>query len=89
MDIKKIYRTRQALVSKELIMSSDSEIDAAISDAEPGMIIYTAGHTITKQKSLDGTWVLFEKSSSGSSGDFDFEIATDIEVDNMLDEVFE
>ena len=88
MDVKKIYRARKALVSDELIMSTDADIDAAILDAEPGMIIYTAGHSIVKQKSLDGSWVLF-KSNSGSSEGFDFEIATDLEVENMLDEVFE
>ena len=89
MDIKKIYRSRKALVSDELINSSDAEIDAAILDVEAGMVIYTAGHKIVKERSLDGSWILCNRNSGSPSGDFDFEIATDVEVDNMLDEVFE
>lgn len=87
MNVKKIYRPRQALVSDELINSSDAEINAAILDSDAGMIIFNAGRSIVKQKSLDGTWVLCE-GHSGSSGEFDLNIATDGEVNNMLDEVF-
>lgn len=57
MDVKNIYKHNEALVSDGLIGSSDAEINKALPDAEAGMVIYTAGHAIEKQKALDGSWV--------------------------------
>ena len=57
MDYKKIYARHEALVSEDLIKSSDDVIDATIPDAPIGMVIYTVGKKVAKQKSLDGTWV--------------------------------
>ena len=94
-NVKKIYKQREALVSDELINSSDAEIDAAIYAVEPGMIIYTAGRGIIKQRGLDGRWVRVSagggggNSSGGDLGDYiDSNTASDGEVDNMLDDVF-
>lgn len=96
-NVKKIYKQREALVSDELMNSSDAEIDAAIYAVEPGMIIYTAGRAIVKQRGLDGRWVRMSTSNGGSnsgsgSGDLDDYIdsnaASKEEVDDMLDGVF-
>lgn len=100
-NVKKIYKQREALVSDELMNSSDAEIDAAIYAAEPGMIIYTAGRGIVKQRGLDGRWVRMSTSnggnnsgSSGGSGSgnlddyIDSNSASKEEVDGMLDDVF-
>lgn len=64
--VKKIYDKAEALVSDELIASSDKDINAAIPSAAPGMIIYNAGQTIVKQLSLDGKWV--PMASGGAAG---------------------
>lgn len=98
-DVKKIYKHREALVSDKLINSSDAEIDAAIYDVQSGMVIYNAGYSIVKQRSLDGHWVRVSTSSIGGSGNtgsgggsgdgIDLDIASDEEVDGMLGDVFD
>lgn len=94
-DVKKIYKHYEALVSDKLINSSDAEIDAAIYDVKPGMIIYNAGRSIVKQRSLDGHWVRMSTggggggtSSGGTIEGTDIDIASDDEVNGMLDDVF-
>ena len=67
MDVKNIYKHNEALVSDGLIGSSDAEINKALPDAEAGMVIYTAGRTVVKQKALDGSWVAMAASGGGGS----------------------
>lgn len=55
-DYKMIYRDYEAMVSDELINSSDDELNAVFKNAEAGMIIYTAGYNVIKQKGIDGKW---------------------------------
>lgn len=89
MNVKKIYRKQRALVSDELINASDAEIDAAIYDAQIGMVIYNADLSISKQKALDGRWVpISNKSGESGSGGSGIDIATDMEVDSMISDVF-
>lgn len=66
MDIKKIYSNAEALVSDDLINSSDAVINAHLPHSAPGYVIYTAGYATIKQKSLDNKWIAV--SSSGGSG---------------------
>lgn len=67
-DYKMIYRDYEALVSDELINSSDDEINAVFINAEAGMKIYTAGYNIVKQKGLDGKWVAVTVDSNSDEG---------------------
>lgn len=69
MELKKIYRKAEALVSDGLIGSSDAEINKALPEAEAGMVIYTAGHAIEKQKGLDGSWVTMASGGSAAGKD--------------------
>lgn len=98
-EVMKIYRRSEALVSERLINSSDAEIDAAIYNAEIGMIIYTAGYGIVKQKGLDGRWVTVSTTAVGGNGGSGgggsenpsvdgSDIASDDEVQDMLDGLF-
>lgn len=74
--VKKIYDKAEALVSDELIASSDKDITAAIPGAAPGMIIYNAGQTIVKQLSLDGKWVpMASGGAAGKDGKSAYELA--------------
>lgn len=68
MMVKKIYSGEEALVSDELIASSDVVINAAIPASRAGMIIYTAGYKTAKQKSLDNKWISMTLGGSGGSG---------------------
>lgn len=68
MKVKKIYSGEEALVSDELIASSDAVINAAIPASKAGMIIYTAGYKTAKQKSLDNKWISMTIGGSGGSG---------------------
>lgn len=69
MNIKKIYSNAEALVSDDLINSSDAVINARLPHSEPGYVIYTAGYAIIKHKSLDNKWVAISSGSgSGSAG---------------------
>lgn len=52
----KIYNCAEAMVSDELMNSSDDVINAALSGFEAGAIIYTAGYKKVKQKALTGAW---------------------------------
>ena len=90
MDVKnarRIYRNNpvQALVSDELITASDEEINAAIEDATPGMIIYNAGMSIVKQKGLDGSWLTIVNGTATNTSNG---TASSEEVNIMLDGVF-
>lgn len=74
--VKKIYDKTEALVSDELIASSDKDINAAIPSAAPGMIIYNAGQTVVKQLSLDGKWVpMASGGAAGKDGKSAYELA--------------
>lgn len=64
--VKKIYRRKQALVSSDLIIKSDAEIDEAVYEPTVGMLIYTADGSMMKRKGLDGRWV--EVISTGGGG---------------------
>ena len=81
-NVKKIYKEREALVSDDLINKSDSEIDDAIVDVSSGMIIYNAGKSVMKQRSLDGRWVLMQvsgaKGEPGADGKSAYEIAKEL-----------
>ena len=66
--VKKIYRRYEALVTSDLINASDEEIDAAITDPEPGMVIYNADLSIAKRKDIDGKWVQIITGGGGGGG---------------------
>lgn len=68
MAYKKIYAECEALVSDELINSSDEVINQTLHGSKAGMVIYTAGYKIIKQKSLDNKWIAMQLSGSGGTG---------------------
>lgn len=68
MAYKKIYAECEALVSDELINSSDEVINQTLQGSKSGMVIYTAGYKIIKQKSLDNKWIAMHLGGSGGTG---------------------
>lgn len=68
MAYKKIYAESEALVSDELINSSDEVINQTLQGSKAGMVIYTAGYKIIKQKSLDNKWIAMHLGGSGGTG---------------------
>lgn len=86
MKSKKIYINREIMVSDDLISAADAEINAVLKDAVAGTVIYTAGYTKVKQKSLDGAWVEAaapEGSASGSGSG-----STTVSWNNLADRPF-
>ena len=85
---KKIYKQQEALVSDELINSSDTDITNTIPGATAGMVIYNAGQSTVKQMSLDGTWVpVATGGGGGADGKSAYELAKEQNPDvGSLDE---
>lgn len=67
MEAKMIYTNEEALVSDDLINQSDDAINKALPYSRAGMVIYTAGYVLAKQKSLNNKWIAIKLSGSGSS----------------------
>lgn len=88
MDIKKIYKRHEALVSDKLIGSSNDIINEHLAEFKPGDIIYTAGYAIVKQKDLNGNWVDVSNKSGGSGGGSALDIASTESVIEMVSGVF-
>lgn len=57
MNIKNIYKINTALVRDDVINLSNDDINDILPNSDPGMVIYTAGYKMIKQKSLTGEWV--------------------------------
>ena len=91
MSFKKIYNKQEVLVSEDLISSSDDVINEVLYTCEPGTIIYTAGYSVIKQKSIDNKWIKVSGGIIGGGsgiGGSSVDIATDEEVTEMLDKYF-